>query len=66
MAHSPRDVETEMVDLVGLSPSEIDTLEPDCLAQALTRVLASHADPADPLLGGSPKGPSGSGPPEPR
>lgn len=63
MAHSPRDVETEVVDFTDFSLSEIDTLEPACLSSAISRILAAEADPADPLFGGDPPKPGVFAPP---
>jgi hypothetical protein len=54
MAHSARDVQTEMIDLTGLSPAEIDGLEPARLARTLAWILRCEGDPTDPLFGGDP------------
>jgi hypothetical protein len=63
MAHPVRDVRTEMIDLTGLSPAEIDALEPSCLARTLAWIMRCETDPTDPLFGGDPpaRGPWPSG-----
>jgi hypothetical protein len=54
MADSPRDVETEMIDLSGLTPSDLDRFAPSTLSNALVRILAYDEDSSnvDPLFGG--------------
>lgn len=54
MAHSPRDVETEIVDLTDLSLSTMGSIGQRRLHQAVMRILAADADPAEPLFGGDP------------
>ncbi|TYB55078.1 hypothetical protein FXF51_46280 [Nonomuraea sp. PA05] len=56
MAHSQRDVETEIIDLSNSLLSEIEAMGPLCLDRIVTRILAADADPAEPLFGGDPPG----------
>ncbi|MEV4897190.1 hypothetical protein AB0K48_48390 [Nonomuraea sp. NPDC055795] len=54
MAHSPRDVETEIIDLSGSLLSETMKIGQEYINRAVVRILAADADPAEPLFGGDP------------
>jgi FXSXX-COOH protein len=45
------DIETDMLDVTGLSLWELEEVRPSSLRRALRRIIAEDADRTDPVVG---------------
>jgi FXSXX-COOH protein len=44
-------IETDILDLTGLSLNDLEEVRPSSLRRALRRIVAQDEDPADPVVG---------------